>query len=94
VTGATVPETEVDGADFAEFVDGSLPALLRFGYLLTGSAQEAEDLVQDALANHRPGSARSRHDRHAPAGPRPLRTREYRLADTGAHAVEHIPETG
>jgi RNA polymerase sigma-70 factor (sigma-E family) len=45
-----VPETDDGGADFAEFVDGSLPALLRFGYMLTGSAQEAEDLVQDALA--------------------------------------------
>ena len=45
-----MPETNVGGADFAEFVDGSLPSLLRFGYVLTGSAQEAEDLVQDALA--------------------------------------------
>jgi RNA polymerase sigma-70 factor (sigma-E family) len=45
-----VPETDAGDADFAEFVDGSLPALLRFGYVLTGSAQEAEDLVQDALA--------------------------------------------
>jgi RNA polymerase sigma-70 factor (sigma-E family) len=45
-----VPETDAGAADFAEFVDGSLPALLRFGYVLTGSAQEAEDLVQDALA--------------------------------------------
>ena len=45
-----MPETNAGDADFAEFVDGSLPALLRFGYVLTGSAQEAEDLVQDALA--------------------------------------------
>ena len=45
-----MPETDAGGADFAEFVDASLPALLRFGYVLTGSAQEAEDLVQDALA--------------------------------------------
>ena len=45
-----MPETDAGDADFAEFVDGSLPALLRFGYVLTGSAQEAEDLVQDALA--------------------------------------------
>src|SRR5215469_15891249 len=48
--GADVPETDAGAADFAEFVDESLPALLRFGYVLTGSAQEAEDLVQDALA--------------------------------------------
>ena len=45
-----MPETNVGGADFAEFVDESLPSLLRFGYVLTGSSQEAEDLVQDALA--------------------------------------------
>jgi RNA polymerase sigma-70 factor (sigma-E family) len=45
-----VPETDGGGAEFAEFVGGSLPALLRFGYVLTGSPQEAEDLVQDALA--------------------------------------------
>ena len=45
-----MPETDVGGMDFVEFVDGSLPGLLRFGYVLTGDAQEAEDLVQDALA--------------------------------------------
>jgi RNA polymerase sigma factor (sigma-70 family) len=45
-----VPETDAGGEDFTEFVAGSLPALLRFGYVLTGSPQEAEDLVQDALA--------------------------------------------
>ena len=45
-----MPETDAGGVDFAEFVDGSLPGLLRFGYVLTGNAQEAEDLVQDALA--------------------------------------------
>jgi DNA-directed RNA polymerase specialized sigma24 family protein len=45
-----VPDTDAGDADFAEFVDGSLPALLRFGYVLTGSAQDAEDLAQDALA--------------------------------------------
>jgi RNA polymerase sigma-70 factor (sigma-E family) len=45
-----VPETDIGGAGFAEFVDGALPALLRFGYVLTGNPQEAEDLVQDALA--------------------------------------------
>jgi RNA polymerase sigma-70 factor (sigma-E family) len=45
-----VPETDAGDADFMEFVDESLAALLRFGYVLTGSAQEAEDLVQDALA--------------------------------------------
>ena len=43
-------DTDVGGADFAQFVDEALPALLRFGYVLTGNAAEAEDLVQDALA--------------------------------------------
>jgi hypothetical protein len=47
--GAAVPESDVGGEDFTEFVVGSLPALLRFGHVLTGSPQEAEDLV--------PGSA-------------------------------------
>ena len=45
-----MPESDVGGEEFAEFVAGSLPALLRFGHVLTGSAQEAEDLVQEALA--------------------------------------------
>jgi RNA polymerase sigma-70 factor (sigma-E family) len=34
---------------FAEFVAGALPRLLRFGYVLTGDAASAEDLVQTAL---------------------------------------------
>jgi RNA polymerase sigma-70 factor (sigma-E family) len=35
--------------EFAEFVAGALPGLLRFGHVLTGHPQEAEDLVQTAL---------------------------------------------
>lgn len=35
---------------FAEFVAGALPRLLRFGHALTGDAASAEDLVQTALA--------------------------------------------
>jgi RNA polymerase sigma factor (sigma-70 family) len=45
-----VAGTDREGESFAEFVAGSLPALLRFGHVLTGSPQEAEDLVQEALA--------------------------------------------
>ncbi len=45
-----MPETDLGGEDFAGFVAGALPALLRFGHVLTGSPQEAEDLVQEALA--------------------------------------------
>jgi len=36
--------------DSGEFIAAALPALLRFGHVLTGSPQEAEDLVQEALA--------------------------------------------
>jgi RNA polymerase sigma-70 factor (sigma-E family) len=35
---------------FGEFVAAALPALLRFGHVLTGDPGEAEDLVQEALA--------------------------------------------
>jgi RNA polymerase sigma-70 factor (sigma-E family) len=35
---------------FGDFVAEALPGLLRLGYLLTGDPQEAEDLVQEALA--------------------------------------------
>jgi RNA polymerase sigma-70 factor (sigma-E family) len=37
--------------DFAEFVVGSLPALLRLGHMLTGSLTAGEDLVQSALVS-------------------------------------------
>lgn len=36
--------------EFAEFVAAALPGLLRFGHVLTGDAEAAEDLVQTALA--------------------------------------------
>jgi RNA polymerase sigma-70 factor (sigma-E family) len=45
-----VPERDPGGPDFAEFVAQSLPALLRFGHVLTGNPHEAEELVQEALA--------------------------------------------
>lgn len=48
--GKTVPEPDPADRDFGEFIAGALPALLRFGHVLTGSPQEAEDLVQEALA--------------------------------------------
>jgi RNA polymerase sigma-70 factor (sigma-E family) len=35
--------------EFAEFVAGALPGLLRFGHVLTGDPGAAEDLVQTAL---------------------------------------------
>jgi RNA polymerase sigma-70 factor (sigma-E family) len=38
-----------DDEEFAEFVVGALPRLLRFAYVLTGNPAAAEDLVQIAL---------------------------------------------
>ncbi len=38
------------GQTFGEFATAALPALLRFGHVLTGNPQDAEDLVQEALA--------------------------------------------
>jgi RNA polymerase sigma-70 factor (sigma-E family) len=45
-----MPETAPGGQGFGDFVTAVLPALLRFGHVLTGSRVEAEDLVQEALA--------------------------------------------
>lgn len=38
------------GADFDDWVAARGPALLRFAYVLTGNAADAEDVVQDALS--------------------------------------------
>jgi RNA polymerase sigma-70 factor (sigma-E family) len=45
-----VPGPDLGGSNFEEFAVSALPALLRFGHALTGSPEEAEDLVQEALA--------------------------------------------
>src|ERR1700722_2049844 len=45
-----MPQAEHGGDCFGDFVTAALPALLRFGHVLTGSRHEAEDLVQEALA--------------------------------------------
>ena len=45
-----MPEPDAGSRSFEEFTAAALPALLRFGHVLTGSPQEAEDLVQEALA--------------------------------------------
>lgn len=37
-------------SDFDDFVNTHGPSLLRFAYLLTGDAHQAEDIVQEALA--------------------------------------------
>lgn len=38
------------GADFDDWVAARGPGLLRFAYVLTGNAADAEDVVQDALS--------------------------------------------
>ncbi|HEY3958175.1 MAG TPA: SigE family RNA polymerase sigma factor [Streptosporangiaceae bacterium] len=45
-----MPEGDLGGKGFSEFVAGALPGLLRFGHALTGSPEDAEDLAQEALA--------------------------------------------
>lgn len=45
-----MPQTDPADETFGEFAARSLPALLRFGHVLTGNPQESEDLVQEALA--------------------------------------------
>lgn len=41
--------TSADLADFGEFVQASLPGLLRYGHALTGNPHDAADLVQSVL---------------------------------------------
>jgi len=43
--------TSAEPEDFAEFVAGSLPTLMRLGHMLTGSLDAGEDLVQAALVS-------------------------------------------
>ena len=45
-----MPETRPASDGFGEFAAAALPALLRFGYVLTGDPRQSEDLVQEALA--------------------------------------------
>ena len=46
--------TEADPERVAEWVAARGPALQRFAYLVTGSASDAPDLVQEALARALP----------------------------------------
>ena len=45
-----MPGSDQTRESFGEFVAAALPALLRFGHVLTGDPRAAEDLVQEALA--------------------------------------------
>jgi RNA polymerase sigma-70 factor (sigma-E family) len=49
-----------DDQAFSDFVAARWPALFRTAYLLTGSSQDAEDLLQTALANTYVGWSRIR----------------------------------
>ena len=51
-----------DNTAFADFVRNRGPALYRYGYLLTGNAHDAHDLVQDALIRLRGAWSRIRTD--------------------------------
>jgi RNA polymerase sigma-70 factor (sigma-E family) len=53
---------EPPGQSFGDFVTEALPALLRFGHVLTGNPDEAEDLVQEALAKSMRRWRRARPD--------------------------------
>lgn len=57
-----MPQAEHGGDSFGDFVTAALPALLRFGHVLTGHPQEAEDLVQEALAKSMRRWCRGRPD--------------------------------
>ncbi|GAB2813900.1 SigE family RNA polymerase sigma factor [Actinocorallia aurea] len=47
-----------DPVDFEHWVSSRAPALLRYGYVLTGSPHDAADLVQEALVRLRTSWAR------------------------------------
>jgi RNA polymerase sigma-70 factor (sigma-E family) len=49
-----VTVTETEPADVAQWVAARGPALQRFAYLVTGSADDAPDLVQDAISRALP----------------------------------------
>jgi RNA polymerase sigma-70 factor (sigma-E family) len=48
--------------DFEEFASAALPGLLRFGHVLTGDPQRAEELVQQALVSTWARWRRIEHD--------------------------------
>jgi RNA polymerase sigma-70 factor (sigma-E family) len=53
---------EPSSQTFGDFVAQVLPSLLRFGHVLTGNPDEAEDLVQEALAKSMRRWRRARPD--------------------------------
>lgn len=79
---------------FEEFVSGRRPALLRTAYLLTGQAEDAEDLVQTTLVKVVPKWSRIQDNpepyvRKVLAREATTRWRTRRWRET---AVDHLPD--
>ncbi|HVU75191.1 MAG TPA: SigE family RNA polymerase sigma factor [Mycobacteriales bacterium] len=83
--------------DFHAYVRDRSPALLRTAYLLTGNADEAEDLLQDALARLLNAWSRVREEDALDAYVRRtmvnLRTSRWRLRRVHTVPVAELPET-
>ena len=69
-------DPEAGWVDFAAFVSARLPALLAYGYVLSGNQDDAQDLVQEALAR---AGARWRHICRKQAAEGHVRTTMARL---------------
>lgn len=65
------------GVEFEEFVRARGPALLRYGYVLTGDAHDAADLVQEALLRLSDTWRRVRHKDNPESYVRTIMTRQH-----------------
>jgi RNA polymerase sigma-70 factor (sigma-E family) len=87
--------------DFDEWVAARGPSLLRLAYVLTGSRQDAEDIVQDALSRALPRWSRisGRRDpdayvRRMVIGANVSRWRRFRRRETPTAPLETVVTTG
>lgn len=84
--------------DLAEFVSARWHALVRYGYLLTGSAARAEDLVQEALLRALPHwdrvASEEQYVRKAMARSAWRAERRNRRERELSIEVEPVPEVG
>jgi RNA polymerase sigma-70 factor (sigma-E family) len=76
--------------DFSAFVAAQLPALLRFGHLLTGDRVNAEDLVQTALARTHLRWSQLREPAAATAYVRTAMVRQHSNLLSRLHARERV----